>query len=218
MNKRGIEMEIKQWEVKEDFIFPKFVGMPSGSETVNVTPMFTVNRTDEAVRLNGIYHIAANIELNDEHAREATIENAILIDDVEIEEKMGYFEYAVPFTIDLPAEASDPLNVVSENVMCKIDGQGSFAIIWDIECSYQQTAIKEESKSGKVVEAVIEEKVVVVDKTVEVQSAEEVNEVIIAVAVLDSTSFNDDDEVLSFLAGLKDGVSSEIFRSKDVTV
>ena len=40
-------------------------GMPTGAETVKVTPRFTEERTEDAVRLTGIYHIAANVEFDE---------------------------------------------------------------------------------------------------------------------------------------------------------
>ena len=53
-------MKKVQWQMKEKFVFP-ICGNPTGAETVKVTPRFTEERTDDAVRLTGIYHIAANV-------------------------------------------------------------------------------------------------------------------------------------------------------------
>ena len=39
--------------------------MPAGAEMVNVTPRFTEERTEDAVRLTGIYHIAANVQFEE---------------------------------------------------------------------------------------------------------------------------------------------------------
>ena len=142
-------MKKVQWDMKEKFVFPVSAGMPTGADRVKVTPMFTINRTDDAVRLTGIYHIAANIMLNEEKKRAEIVDSAILIEDVEVDGEMGYFEYAVPFNIDLPSEANDPLNVTTANTSCKVDRQGFFAVAWDVECSYQERiALKEEIVRG----------------------------------------------------------------------
>lgn len=234
-------MKTVQWDVKESFVFPEEAGMPSGVETVNVTPMFTVDRTDEAVRLSGIYHIAAHIALDEEKNRTFDVETAILIDDVEIEMGKGYFEYAVPFNIDLPPEAQDPLDVITQNTLCKVDGQGSFAITWDVECSYlekkEEVATNVEEivadvqpvvKETKVEEAVANTQSVVKETTVEeavvdAQPASKETKVdeavaITSIAVLENTTFSDEDEALSFIAGLDDGFSSTSYHSNDVFV
>jgi len=273
MNKRGIDMKKVQWEMKERFVFPVATGMPTGAESMNVTPMFTISRTDDAVRLAGIYHIAANIMVNEKKTRAEIMDSAILIDDVEVEGETGYFEYAVPFNIDLPPEANDPLSVTTGNASCKIDGQGTFAVTWEVECSYLERSglteeervaneqavledkvvtkeivlVKEEQAERQVAEAVVveekkaeqqvaevvvEEKkaerqvaeaVVVREEKVERQEAEVVAKAIeveapTAVVLLESTSFNDMDEVLSFIEGIEDGISLSLFRSNDVFV
>ena len=264
--------------MKEEFAFPTTAGMPTGAETVQVTPRFSVDRTEDAVRLTGIYHIAANVTLNKEEARTVNIETAILIDDVDLEGEAGYFEYAVPFSVDLPPEIKDPLNVVTANPVCELSGQGRFAIAWDVECSYQEQklaqgeALEEKSKRAeKVEESIIENKSVkaatsnnaekaevskvekaeketkakVVDNSIKgeqadklvkvekepsatavVPSAEtpkveeavvaikEAEEVPTAVAVAEETTFSDEDEAISFLAGLEDGISVTSFRIK----
>lgn len=190
-----------QWQLKETFTFPEFAGKPMDAESVKVTPRFTIDQTDDAVRLTGIYHIAANVtfEQDAKEAAETTAsESAILIDDVEIE--TGYFEYAAPFNIDLPPEASDPLNMVTINAKHEIDEQGHFGVIWDVKCSYKEVVV------------IVEQEVEVIEaaKTEEVQEA--------SVAIHESTSFNDNDEALSFIAGLEDGISTSLFRSNDVLV
>ena len=201
-------MKTVQWDVKESFVFPEEAGLPSGVETVNVTPMFTVERTDEAVRLSGIYHIAAQLALDEEKDRTFDVKTAILIDDVEVEDGKGYFEYAVPFNIDLPPEATDPLDVITQNTLCKVDGQGSFAITWDVECTYLE---KNEETTARV-DDVVEQQL-----TVNETSAEE-DVTVASTAVLENTTFNDEDEALSFIAGLDDGYTSTSYRSNDIFV
>ena len=65
--------------------------------------------TEDAVRLTGIYHIAANVSFSEEGNKSKMTEEAILIEDVDLDGQIGYFEYAVPLNIDLPSEAGDPL-------------------------------------------------------------------------------------------------------------
>ncbi|MCG7337002.1 hypothetical protein MHZ95_17215 [Sporosarcina sp. ACRSM] len=254
-------MEIKQWTMQEDFIFPGNVGIPAGAEVVSVTPMFSEERTADGVRLTGIYHIAANVlfeegeSVGEGERAEETLNSAILIDDVELEGNGGYFEYAVPLHIDLPPEAGNPIQVVTTSATNESDGQGSFSVVWDVECSYVESVAKAEapaavasvvdsssfaigekpSATAAVVEepptaAIVEE----AEQTVEAEAptmtaqAEEVEEQVAleednaatatAVAINDSAYVEYEDEALSFIAGLEDGVSTTLFRSNDVFV
>ena len=101
-------MEKKQWSMQENFYFPEHAGVPTGVQSVTVTPRYTEERTEDAVRLTGIYHIAANVEFDEGSRAEEWDDSFILIDDVEVDGKDGYFEYAVPLNIDLPSIAESP--------------------------------------------------------------------------------------------------------------
>ncbi len=61
-------MEKKQWSMQENFYFPEHAGVPTGVQSVTVTPRYTEERTEDAVRLTGIYHIAANVEFDEGHS------------------------------------------------------------------------------------------------------------------------------------------------------
>ena len=59
--------------------------------------------------------------------------------------KDGYFEYAVPLNIDLPSIAESPLGVVTTHATGKSDGQGTYGVVWNVECTYTEAvAIVEE--------------------------------------------------------------------------
>ncbi|KAA0965332.1 hypothetical protein FQ087_03220 [Sporosarcina sp. ANT_H38] len=188
-------MEKKQWSMQESFYFPEHAGVPTGVQSVTVTPRYTEERTEDAVRLTGIYHIAANVEFDEGVQRSAELDDSfILIDDVEVDGKDGYFEYAVPLNIDLPSIAESPLDIVTTQATGETDGQGTYGVVWNVECTYTEAvAIVEELEEVQVVVAT-------------------------PIVVIDSTSFDEMDEVLSFIADLTDGVSTTSFRSNDVFV
>ena len=189
-------MEIKQWPMQEDFYFPEHAGIPTGAQSVTVTPRYTEERTEDAVRLTGIYHIAANVEFDEGVLRSVELDDSyILIDDVELDGKEGYFEYAVPLNIDLPPDTESTLNVVTTHATGKSDGQGTYGIVWHVECSYTKAVAQVE------------------------EPEEEVNVVVATpIATIESTPFTEADEVLSFIMELTDGVSTTVFRSNDVFV
>ena len=50
--------------MQENFFFPAHAGVPAGvQKQLQVTPRYTEERTEDAVRLTGIYHIAVNVNL-----------------------------------------------------------------------------------------------------------------------------------------------------------
>lgn len=200
-------MEIKEWSMQEEFIFPEGIGLPATMDKLAVTPRFTEERTEDGVRLTGIYHIAADISFGAGERADGDHTSAVLIDDVDVDGTAGYFEYAVPLHIDLPAEATSPLQVVTTSTSSTPDGQGSLKILWNVECSYEQAAL-------------VEEEVVLAVKVDEIPTSKVVAEKVVSAttAIIDSTSFTETDEVLSFIAELEDGVSTTIFHSNDVFV
>ncbi|MBO0587110.1 hypothetical protein [Sporosarcina sp. E16_8] len=187
-------MEKKQWSMQENFYFPEHAGVPTGVQSVTVTPRYTEERTEDAVRLTGIYHIAANIEFDEGLRAVEWDDSFILIDDVEVDGKDGYFEYAVPLNIDLPSIAESPLEIVTTHATGKSDGQGTYGVVWNVECTYTEA-------------------VVLVEQPEEVQ-------VVVAtpLVAINSTPLDELDEVLSFIAELTDGVSTTAYRSNDVFV
>ncbi|WP_342511073.1 hypothetical protein MKY34_12595 [Sporosarcina sp. FSL K6-1522] len=234
-------MENKQWTMEEVFIFPEHAGLPAGVKSLKVTPGFTEKRTEDAVRLTGIYHVAANVEFAEGERAEGIPDATIFIDDVELAEDAGYFEYAVPLHIDLPPEVEGPLQVVTTNVTSESDGQGLFSIVWDVAVTQEEpvvVSVQEEPaiafeleeqaspiaeaevvQEEKSVAAIQEEEYVAFAPEEEV-AIEKVTEAesVAQTATYNSTSYNNADEALSFIAGLEDGISTTSFRSNDVFV
>ena len=237
-------MEKRNWQMTENFVFPVSAGIPVGAETFKVTPGYTEERTEDAVRLTGIYHIAINVNFDEGERAEEALDSAVLIDDVDLRGNTGYFEYAIPLNIDLPPEASSPLNVETANVTVDSDGQGSLEIVWDVNCSYQNAGSEDEIVE-KVVEQVIPEPVT---ESVTAQVEEPIQEPVVKqlpetvskpapqpstesvlasvpeqtvetvpIEVGNAVSIDQNDP-LSFVAGLDDGISTKVFRLNDVFV
>ena len=88
-------MKTVQWQMQENFNFPASTGMPTGVETVKVTPRFTIDRTEASVRLTGIYHLAVNVEFDgevNELSERIDDEDIIFIDDVDKKETEEDFD------------------------------------------------------------------------------------------------------------------------------
>ena len=141
---------------------------------------------------------------------------------MELNGNLGYFEYAVPFNIDLPPEANDPLNIVTANAQSEMEGQGAIAVIWEVQCSYREIIVvpadstsQEQAKGDNEVEATTESpEVAEISEVVEEKPAPEPAVKYENVSIPDG----EEDETLAFLAGLEDGISTTLFRSNNVAV
>ncbi|MDS9471356.1 hypothetical protein [Sporosarcina pasteurii] len=276
-------MKNVKWQMKENFAFSPEIGFPASADQLKVTPRFTLEKVEGRPKLTGIYHLAVNVNLEERKNDNSEINEAILIDDLDIDGKTGYFEYAVPFNIDFPPEADDPIDIKTMNTTHEIDENGCLSIIWDVECTYKEVGIhqtreeQKENQSAKTAsaeakkkEAVAEEKQTQTTKkevaekqqtkaekkeaVTEVKATKESNEhkqaaasakkevsetrqsttpqteTEVAVAshesesvrntsqvVVETASFTED-EVLSFISELEDGISTTGFRLNDVLV
>lgn len=241
-------MKKLQWNMEEVFYFPETVGVPKDARLVKVKAGFTEKRSEDAVRLSGIYHIAAKVEFA-EGERNATLpSDAVFVDDVEMEGETGYFEYAVPLYVDLPPEVEQPIHIEATDIQSTFDGQGAFTVTWNVNCTYgtaptlANEAEADTSVSEKVSEA--EETVAVaVNETPKEkvaagvqqpeenpvtersqteaapkQTAAEPVQVSQATALHDSSSLNSQDDILSYIAALPDEWTTSRFRSNDIFV
>ena len=131
-------MKKLQWNMEEVFYFPENIGVPKDARVVKVKAGFTEKRSEDAVRLSGIYHIAAKLDFTEGQRSEGIPTEAVFVDDVELEGETGYFEYAVPLYIDLPPEVGDPLHIEATDITSTFDGQGGFTVAWNVNCMYAQ--------------------------------------------------------------------------------
>ncbi|TQR19185.1 hypothetical protein [Psychrobacillus vulpis] len=144
-------MVVKTWDVKEQFLFPESFGIPKEIKTVEVTPQFEQNETEDSINIIGIYHITCHVEFEEgEHAHHATSEFT-QIEDLDVQGEVGYFEYAVPMSIEISKEkvqtgCSPTLNV--QHVNSKTTEHASIEIAWSVQCEYE-TAKESPVKASK---------------------------------------------------------------------
>ena len=58
-------MEVKVWDVKEQFLFPASFGIPKEIKTVEVTPQYEQSETEDSIQIMGIYHITCHVEFEE---------------------------------------------------------------------------------------------------------------------------------------------------------
>jgi hypothetical protein len=146
-------MKKLQWNMEEVFYFPENIGVPKEARLVKVKAGFTEKRSEDAVRLSGIYHITAKLDFTEGQRSEGFPPEAVFVDDVELEGETGYFEYAVPLYIDLPPEVDNPLHIEATDIKSTFDGQGGFTVAWNVNCRYGQASANETASDASASDA-----------------------------------------------------------------
>ncbi len=219
-------MEPTQWTLTETFQFPAEYGKAVSAQEVKVTAGYTEHQTEDAVRLSGIYHVAANVGFDGESQEVALDSDAILIDDVDVQEKSGYFEYAVPLLVDLPTSADGQLKATVTDATASATDDGALTVMWTVEAKLAEAEAKPETASIQGAEEVSGTAQGSAAVNQESNESQEVKTAA-ATADLDSSSVNqvetmigysEDHEMLAFISDLEDDVTVTSFRLNDVFV
>ncbi len=224
-------MKQVNWYMKESFVFPAEIGQPTKAEEIQVTPRFTAETVEGRPKLTGIYHLAVTVNLTGEKVESYDVGESVVIDDLDLNENNGYFEYALPFNIDFPPEAENPVDIETLNPSFEVQGH-HLSVLWEVSCTYAEAGIAQENKKAQKVKEEAQEEVVVAkeepveskqeaqnSEEQEVQNQEESEATSKSAEVVVATSAStQDDEVLDFIAELEDGISATSFRLNDVLV
>ena len=152
----GQELEKVNWSFQENFYFPESFGTPTGTTLVEVKPRFEFQQKDGYCCLNGIYHISAYVAFEPGQCEHHGISDWVSIEDLEMNGEHGYFEYAVPHSIELPADYNQSQKV-PEFTITQIDpivtNDKTLQINWAVDCAYErlvqpELAVEESSSSS----------------------------------------------------------------------
>ncbi|GKV68806.1 hypothetical protein NCCP2716_13040 [Sporosarcina sp. NCCP-2716] len=221
-----------EWTLSETFQFPASAGSVSEVNEVKVTAGYQDDQTEDAVRLSGIYHIAANVTLAEKAAGEAAEDpdGAIMIDDVEIEGTNGYFEYAVPLEVDLPAAHGARVTASVIDSTASATDSGDLLVMWTVQAVAEtpepaapapevtaaaETAQKDAGQTAAAASAVQETD----SEAGAAASAEALDQDSSSVALLAAVSEESGHhEMLAFIRDLEDGYSVTPFTLNDVFI
>ncbi|SER85958.1 hypothetical protein [Psychrobacillus sp. OK032] len=213
---------VKNWDVKEQFLFPASFGVPKLIRSVAVTPQFEKKETEESIQIVGIYHITCHVEFEEgEHAHHATSE-ITQIEDLDVQGEVGYFEYAVPMTVEIAkdkikAGSSPTLNV--QHVNAKTTEHAAIEIAWSVHCEF-------EGPNDKEVQLEIEiEKKIELKPVLEEKETKEVKEKVTKVVkekdtaeTKENENTKRDESELQFIMDLADGYSKVSYPSNYVSI
>ncbi|MFF2755075.1 hypothetical protein ACFVR1_15150 [Psychrobacillus sp. NPDC058041] len=213
-------MEVKVWDVKEQFLFPKSFGIPKEVKKVEVTPQYEHKVTGDSIQIMGIYHITCHVEFEEgEHAHHATSEFT-QIEDLDVQGEVGYFEYAVPMSVDIAKDkvktgSSPTLNV--KHVNTNTTEHASIEIAWLVRCEYEAPEEKKMEVVQELVKEVKKEAEHKVQHEVEHELKQEVKQTI-PKETEHVESSNVVESELQFIFNLDDGMSKLTFPSNYVSI
>lgn len=146
-------MKTVTWELKETFHFPQLYGSPSDVPNIKIVPQSNHSVTGDSVRINGIYHIAASVEFKPFEGTYPRPYDGVVIDFIEMrdDEDLGYFEYAVPLTVDIPRERIREgfvPNLEVRDVKMNYPFPGCVEVCWNVACSYAEPGAAAEEPVG----------------------------------------------------------------------
>ncbi|AXH99335.1 hypothetical protein DV702_06010 [Sporosarcina sp. PTS2304] len=197
-------MTTHQWTVQETFYFPAEYGAFTEATECKVTPGFTEERTEDAILLQGIYHIAANVVFDEDKPVVESVDERLVIEDVEVQNGKGYFEYAVPLHVDLPPEHDGVLELHVKDVVATAE-DGGVCLKWTVHL--QEVKTQEEVIAA---EPVVEEKVIL-------ESTSHMEFLANADRAVENVQSEKEDFLL-YIATLDDDVTRKIFHSNNVFV
>lgn len=122
------------WDMTEQFTFPVGLGAVEDIVTARVTPQWEQSDDGQSIRLSGIYHVAASVTFNP--TKEVQQADGTYIEHLDIEQSIGYFEYALPLEVDLPAhKMTGPIALAVKDLTATHDDV-SCHIAWQICCTF----------------------------------------------------------------------------------
>ncbi|WP_075619964.1 hypothetical protein [Paenisporosarcina indica] len=136
------------WNLQEEFYFPKSFGLPCNAPKVEVKPQVEFQQLNGVCSLHGVYHIAANVDFQPgEHEHHGTSEWTS-IEDLDLNGETGYFEYAVPLFVELPptyVHGNVKPEIQLSDVKSSVTKDKTLKVEWNVTCSYEKPQPPESS-------------------------------------------------------------------------
>lgn len=159
---------MQQWEMNERFTFPKQLGNVQQNSKIVVEPKWHEEVIEDSVVIRGIYVVKGNIQF-DHKAREEEIEDGIYIEHIDIEKDHGYFEYALPFSVDFPNDQIEKVSLTINEI--KIEPNNGYCVCsWQVNCDVERKvqAMEEVEKIDEIKEVKVEKVVEEIQETKEI--------------------------------------------------
>ncbi|MCZ8542152.1 MULTISPECIES: hypothetical protein [Psychrobacillus] len=149
-------MATRTWDVKEQFRFPQSFGVPKEIKNVAVTPQCEIAEKEDFIQVVGIYHITCHVKFEEGEEEHHATSEFTEIEDLDLQGEVGYFEYAVPMSIEIGKdklkEGSKP-TVHVNHINSKPTQQMAIEVGWTVHCEYEEAPEPEPTPVTPLVEA-----------------------------------------------------------------
>lgn len=140
--------------------FPEQFGTVQQGSIIKVEPNWQSEVNGDSIIVKGVYVLKGHMHF-DFKENESVSEDGIYIEHLDIEKDEAYFEYALPFSIDVPNEEVADIKIQTFQSAVTVNEQGQCVCNWGVSCSIdkkeaQPIAVLEDNEPIATVEPIAE--------------------------------------------------------------
>lgn len=134
---------MQNWQMQEVLCFPAHFGTVQKGSVIKVEPNWHSEMTESSIVLKGVYVLKGSMQF-DFKEREEIEQEGTFIEHLAIEKDEAYFEYAVPFSIDIPNDDVENVNIKALQSTVDVNEQGQCVCSWQVHCDVEKKAQPDE--------------------------------------------------------------------------
>lgn len=135
---------MQNWQMQEVLSFPAHFGTVQQGSIIKVEPNWQSETNEDSIVIKGVYVLKGNMQFDFKEHEQAS-EEGTFIEHLALEKDEAYFEYALPFSIDLPNDDIENVTVKVLKSTVDVNEAGQCVCSWDVCCDVEKkTAIQEE--------------------------------------------------------------------------
>ena len=132
---------IQKWEMSEVLRFPEQFGTVQEGSVIKVEPNWQSEVNGDSIIVKGVYVLKGHMHF-DFKENESISEDGIYIEHLDIEKDEAYFEYALPFSIDVPNEEVADIKIQTFQSAVTVNEQGQCVCNWGVSCSVEKKEVE----------------------------------------------------------------------------
>ena len=117
--------------------FPEQFGTVQDGSVIKVEPNWHSEVNGDSIIVKGVYVLKGHMHF-DFKENESSSEDGIYIEHLDIEKDEAYFEYALPFSIDVPNEEVADIKIQTFQSAVTVNEQGQCVCNWGVSCSIEK--------------------------------------------------------------------------------
>ncbi|WP_274307592.1 alanine racemase [Solibacillus daqui] len=139
---------MQKWEMSEVLRFPEHFGTVQEGSIIKVEPNWQSEVNADSIIVKGVYVLKGHMHF-DFKENESNSKDGIYIEHLDIEKDEAYFEYALPFSIDVPNEEVANIKIQTFQSVVTVNERGECVCKWEVSCDLEK---EEAEKKIEVIE------------------------------------------------------------------